>query len=73
MLATSRDVDLIALAQASTVMQAQIVSTGQCILDAQPEKRGSFEDRIYSSYALLNEERLEILKDIEMRGTVYGG
>ena len=68
-----RDVDLVDLRSASTVMQARIVSTGRVVLDADPGERARFETVAYSAYALLNEERAGILADIAARGTVYGG
>lgn len=70
--AIGRDVDLVDLRGASTVMQAQVVSTGRVVLDADPGTRARFETVAYSAYALLNEERAGILEDIATRGTVYG-
>lgn len=67
-----RDVDLIDLRSASTVMRMQVISTGTC-LDAPDEPaRREFEMYAYSDYARLNEERREIVKDIAKRGFVYG-
>ena len=66
------DVDLVDLRAASTVMQAQIVSTGRVVLEADPGARARFETAAYSAYALLNEERAGILADIAARGSVYG-
>lgn len=66
-----RDVDLVDLRAASTVMQAQIVSTGRVVLDTDPDERARFETVVYSSYAMLNEERAGILADVAARGTVY--
>jgi uncharacterized protein len=67
-----RDVDLVDLRTASTVMRMQVISTGVC-LDApdQPARR-EFEMYVYSDYARLNEERHEIVKGITKRGMVYG-
>ena len=67
-----RDVDLVDLRAASTVMQAQVVATGRVLLDADPGERARFETVAYSAYAMLNEERAGILADIAARGTVYG-
>ncbi len=67
-----RDVDLVDLRSASTVMQARVVSTGRVVLDADPGERTRFETVAYSAYAMLNEERAGILADIAARGTVYG-
>ncbi len=67
-----KDVDLVDLLSASTVMRAQIISTGRRLYCTKPAECERFEDYVYSSYARLNEERKEILDDIKQRGTVYG-
>jgi predicted nucleotidyltransferase len=67
-----RDVDLVDLQSASTVMAMQVVSTGRVLFDDVPASRGAFEDRTFSSYARLNEERRGILERIAAEGTVYG-
>ena len=67
-----RDVDLVDLRNASTVMRMQVLSTGTC-LDTQDESaRREFEMYAYSDYARLNEERHEILKRISASGLVHG-
>jgi predicted nucleotidyltransferase len=67
-----RDVDLVDLRSASTVMRMQVISTGTC-LDAPDEPaRREFEMYAYSDYARLNEERRDILKRIAASGVVYG-
>ncbi len=67
-----RDVDLVDLRNASTVMRVQVLSTGTC-LDTQNESVcQEFETYAYSDYARLNEERREIVKGITERGLVYG-
>ena len=67
-----RDVDLVDLRSASTVMRMQVISTGMC-LDAPDEPaRREFEMYAYSDYARLNEERRDILKRIAESGIVYG-
>ena len=66
------DVDLVDLLGATTVMRAQVISTGRrlyCGIGSECER---FEDFVYADYARLNEERKGILQDIEQRGTVYG-
>jgi predicted nucleotidyltransferase len=68
-----RDVDLVDLRQASTVMRMQVVSTGKCLFSADDRKREQFETIVYASYARLNEERRGILDDIRARGRVYAG
>jgi predicted nucleotidyltransferase len=67
-----RDVDLIDLSRVSTVMQAQVVSTGRILRDADPAHRERFEMRVYSAYARLNEERKGILERIQREGRIHG-
>lgn len=68
-----RDVDLVELRSASTVMRMQIISTGECLFKVSDQLQGEFEDLVYSTYARLNEERRGILNDIQTRGSVYAG
>ena len=68
----SRDVDLIDLQQASTVMRIQVISTGERLYCSDEHACELFEDFVYSSYAHFNEERAGILRDIAQRGSVYG-
>jgi predicted nucleotidyltransferase len=68
-----RDVDLLDLGRASTVMRAQVVSTGRLLLDADPSFREQFEATAYSAYARLNEERRGILERIRSEGRIHGG
>lgn len=68
-----RDVDLVDLRSASTVMRMQVISTGECLFKTSGQLQGEFEDLVYSTYARLNEERREILNDIRIRGSVYAG
>ncbi len=67
-----RDVDLVDLRQASTVMRAQVVSGGRLLMDRDRYARALFELTTLSDYARLNEERRHILEDIRERGTIYG-
>jgi predicted nucleotidyltransferase len=67
-----RDVDLINLAEASTVLQAQVVSTGRIIYCKHPEKRPIYEMKVLKEYARLNEQRRPIVERIKERGSVYG-
>jgi predicted nucleotidyltransferase len=67
-----RDVDLVDLREASTVMRMQVLSTGRCLESRNDLARRQFEMYAYSDYARLNEERREILKQITTRGSVYG-
>ena len=66
------EVDLVDLRRASTVMRMQVISSGQCLYESKRHERDRFEDYVYSSYARLNEERKEIIKEIKNRGTGYG-
>jgi predicted nucleotidyltransferase len=68
-----RPVDLVDLRTASPVMAMQVLATSQLLLDAAPDARGLFEDRMFTAYARLNEERRGILDRIAAEGTVYGG
>ena len=68
-----QDVDLIDLRSVSTVMQMQVISTGEILLTRDEGVRASFEVYVFSAYARLNEERHGILADVLARGTVYGG
>ena len=67
-----RDVDLVDLRTASTVMRMQVLATGTCLMSFDETARQEFEMYAYSDYARLNEERREIVKDITKRGFVYG-
>jgi len=66
-----REVDLIDIKKASTVFQAQIISTGLVIYSRDDKKRAVFEMVTYKSYARLNEEREEILDKIKESGSIY--
>lgn len=57
-----REVDLIDLKKASTVMKAQIVGKGKLIYEQDPLQRKIFAMRVFKEYALLNEERQLILE-----------
>ena len=67
-----RNVDLLDLRSTTTVMRAQIISTGRCLKSHDDQARAEFEMYAYSDYARLNEERRELLKDIKERGLIYG-
>jgi predicted nucleotidyltransferase len=68
-----RDVDLIDLRKASTVMRVQVLSAGRCLVAPSEVSRQEFEMYALADYARLNEERREIVKGITQRGLVYGG
>jgi uncharacterized protein len=70
--ALGRDVDLVDLRRASTVMRVQVVDSGRLLFESDATQRQEFEAIALSDYARLNEERREILADIRARGSVYG-
>jgi predicted nucleotidyltransferase len=65
-----KDVDLIDLRRASTVMRARIIAEGSRLYCANDTTCAEFEVHAYSAYARLNEERRGILQDIQQRGYV---
>ena len=67
-----RDVDLVDLCAASTVMRMQVISTGECLDSPNGTARREFEMYVYSDYARLNEERREILNRVRASGVIYG-
>lgn len=66
-----RDVDLIDLLQANTVLRYEIIRTGTCIYHDDLVKRQLFEIYAFLSYFRFNEERKEIVMDIKKRGSIY--
>lgn len=64
-------VDLLDLRAASTVMQYQIITTGQrwWALDGQA---ALFEAAVLSEKTALDTARAELLADIQQRGTIHG-
>lgn len=67
-----RDVDLVDMQSASTVLRMQVLTQGERLHCRDVDAVERFEDSVFSSYARLNEERREILADIAARGSVYG-
>jgi len=67
-----REVDLVDLNQASTVLQMQVVSSGKVIYFNNDTRRNLFEMVVFKKYARLNEERRVIIEKVKERGTVYG-
>jgi len=72
-LEVGREVDLVDFMQTSTVFKAQILGLGQVIYSEDPKELAGIQIRSLKEYALLNEERAEILRNISVRGRVYGG
>ncbi|MCE7977530.1 MAG: nucleotidyltransferase domain-containing protein [Nitrospira sp. NTP1] len=67
-----REVDLLDLKRASTVMCAQVITTGRVLDCRDDQARAEFEIYACSDYARLTEERRDILADIKARGLIYG-
>ncbi len=69
--ALGRNVDLVDLLRASTVMRRQVLLDGKLLYEGDRYGRELFEATSLGMYARLQEERREILKDIQERGHVY--
>lgn len=68
----NRDVDLVDLSTASTVMQFQVVSTGERVFTADPVGIEWWELKVYQLYLTLNDDRKPILEAIQQSGRIYG-
>jgi len=68
----NKDVHLIDLKKASTVLQMQVVNTGKVLFCNDEIKRATFEILTLKKYARLNEERKIILDRVMKRGNIYG-
>lgn len=66
-----RDVDLVDLLQAGTVMRMQVISGGTRLFQSDFRAVEEFEDRVFSAYVRFNEERKDILNQVRERGAVY--
>jgi uncharacterized protein len=67
---TGRNVDLINLRKANTVFQNEIINEGTLIYSAGEAEIDAFEMKVMSAYQKLNEERADILREIEVTGRV---
>ncbi len=67
-----RDVDLVDLRQASTVLGVQVLATGAIFYESSPPGRAEFEMILLAEYADLNLRRQQILADVAERGSIYG-
>ncbi|HLQ71905.1 MAG TPA: nucleotidyltransferase domain-containing protein [Bacillota bacterium] len=67
-----RDVDLIDLNKASTVMQMEIIYHGKVLYSTDEMKRKEFEMKVFKMYTKLNEERQVVLEAIKESGEIYG-
>jgi predicted nucleotidyltransferase len=63
-------VDLVNLREASTVFQKEVTWKGHRLLTANPYQVAVFESLVMSFYQKLNEERREILMQIQQTGSV---
>ncbi len=68
----NRDVDLVDLAEASTVMRYQIIGYGKRIYCANENACAEFEILAISMYLRFNEERKPLLEAIHKTGKIYG-
>lgn len=59
-----RQVDLVDLRRASTVMRKEVLRTGKLLHESDPARRMEFEMLALSDYARLNEERQPILNKL---------
>jgi uncharacterized protein len=69
----SKDVDLIDLAQASTILRRQVINEGHRIYCSKSIKCDLFENSIDREYFDLQERRTGILKDIKQSGRIMHG
>ena len=67
----NKDVDLIDLNNATTVFQAQIITSGKVIYCTDQNKRMAFELLTLKKYVKLNEERRVVIDKITESGSVY--
>lgn len=67
-----KSVDCLNLYSASTIFQVQVIGHGKVLYCRDETRRKYYFLRTFKEYALLNEERAAILKQIKERGTVYG-
>lgn len=65
-------IDIVDLYRANTILQIQVIKTGEIVWVGDQKKIGQFEYLTLSYYQKLNEERAEILSDIKKQGSVYG-
>lgn len=66
------EVDLLDLRAASTVMQYQVITTGQRLW-AKDHQAGLFESFVLSEKTALDQARAALLADIQQEGKILGG
>lgn len=67
----NRDVDLVDLRSASTVLRVNVLADGQLLYDGAPYERALFEATACADYTRLQEERRLILEQIAKDRRVY--
>ena len=65
-------IDVVDLYKANTILQVQVIKTGEIIWAGDLNKIRQFEYLTLSYYQKLNDERAHILADVKRRGSVYG-
>lgn len=68
----NKNVDLIDLLDASTVLRAQILNTGKRVFCSDQLRCDLFETEALADYLRFKDERKELLEDIESRKKVFG-
>lgn len=68
---SSVDVDVVDLRAIPLTLAAQILEYGVVLIGEAHPERGFLETRLMSQYALLNEERHEVIEAIVARGSVF--
>jgi predicted nucleotidyltransferase len=67
-----RDVDLVDLRAASTVLAAEVLRHGSVAYESDRTARAQYEMTLLADYADLNERRRAHLDEVARRGTVHG-
>ncbi|MCK5763320.1 MAG: hypothetical protein KAH05_04305 [Clostridiales bacterium] len=63
---------MINLYNASTVLKTQIVGKSRIVFFEDDNERMQYEIVALKEYALLNEEREFLIREVKKRGTIYG-
>lgn len=69
----NREVDLVDLSAASTVLRKEIVAGGILLYDEDSKARQEFEMYALSDYARLNEERAPVLRSLGVTAEAHAG
>ena len=68
----NRNVGLVDLKNANTVMQMEVIGKGKSVYSCSEREQGSFEDHVFQMYLTLNDDRREIIQGVYDDGSVYG-